>query len=133
LRRTDALQEIDPKAISEGSDEESTMRAILVELLRQIHSEDDLRSLWDWVDRLMLPGLLSEQLRSLISDEGLSLAQVVALFTVMLMDDLVEPQANRQQRRVLNFVLNEFSDERIEALKQLMWDATEMARAAPSK
>jgi hypothetical protein len=51
----------------------------------------------------------------------------------MLMDDLVEPQATRQQRRVLNFVLNEFSDERIEALKQLMWDATEMSRATASK
>jgi hypothetical protein len=109
------------------------MRAILVELLGRIHTEEDLGSLWNWVDRLTLPGLLSEQLRSLLSDEGLSRAQVVALFTVMLMDDLVEPQATRQQRRVLNFVLNEFSDERIEALKQLMWDATEMSRATASK
>ena len=133
LRRTDTFQKIEANAVSEGSDEESTMRAILVELLGRIHTEEDLGSLWNWVDRLTLPGLLSEQLRSLMSDEGLSRAQVVALFTVMLMDDLVEPQATRQQRRVLNFVLNEFSDERIEALKQLMWDANEMARATSSK
>jgi Ca-activated chloride channel family protein len=133
LRRTDTFQKIEANAVSEGNDEESTMRAILVELLGRIHTEEDLGSLWNWVDRLTLPGLLSEQLRSLMSDEGLSRAQVVALFTVMLMDDLVEPQATRQQRRVLNFVLNEFSDERIEALKQLMWDATEMARATASK
>jgi hypothetical protein len=133
LRRTDTFQKIEANAVSEGSDEEATMRAILVELLGRIHTGEDLGSLWNWVDRLTLPGLLSEQLRSLMSDEGLSRAQVVALFTVMLMDDLVEPQATRQQRRVLNFVLNEFSDERIEALKQLMWDATEMARATASK
>ncbi|NDC04088.1 MAG: VWA domain-containing protein [Betaproteobacteria bacterium] len=102
---------------------------LLKELLEGFTNDADLESLWDWVERLRLPGSLSAQLMSLRNEDSLAKGQVIALLIMALLDDDIEPKPNRQQMRALRYVLRELSDERIDTFKRLIWEASEMASA----
>ena len=102
---------------------------LLNELLERFTNDADLESLWDWVERLRLPGSLSAQLMSLRNKDSLAKGQVIALLIIALLDEDIEPKPNRQQMRALRYVLRELSDERIDTYKRLIWEASEMASA----
>ncbi|NCV15642.1 MAG: VWA domain-containing protein, partial [Betaproteobacteria bacterium] len=102
---------------------------LLKELLEGFTNDADLESLWDWVERLRLPGSLSAQLMSLRNKDSLAKGQVIALLIIALLDEDIEPKPNRQQMRALRYVLRELSDERIDTYKRLIWEASEMASA----
>lgn len=119
----DALQ----KQSADRDAEPSGQRVMLSALLGSFADDADLEALWDWVQRLSLPEHLCAQLASLQHEHALAKAQVVALLVLMLLDDAAEPRPSRQQMRVLNHVLRDLSSEQIEAFKQGLHDAIELA------
>jgi len=119
----DALQ----KQSDDRDAEPSGQRVMLSALLGSFADDADLEALWDWVQRLSLPEHLCAQLASLQHEHALAKAQVVALLVLMLLDDAAEPRPSRQQMRVLNHVLRDLSSEQIEAFKQGLHDAIELA------
>ena len=102
---------------------------LLKELLEGFTNDADLEFLWDWVERLRLPGSLSAQLMSLRNEDSLAKGQIIALLIMALLDDDIEPKPNRQQIRALRYVLRDLSDERIDTFKRLIWEASEMTSA----
>ena len=119
----DALQ----KQSDDRDAEPSGQRVMLSALLGSFADDADLEALWDWVQRLSLPEHLCAQLASLQHEHALAKAQVVALLVLMLLDDAADPRPSRQQMRVLNHVLRDLRSEQIEAFKQGLHDAIELA------
>ena len=106
---------------------ESGQGVILTELLSRLNSEDDLEVLWDWALSLTLPGLMVDQLKVLHKAQSLSKPQVIAIFALMLIDDEIEPQPNRQQMRLLNHAIRDLDEHQVESFKQMLWDSADMA------
>ena len=106
---------------------ESGQGVILTELLSRLNSEDDLEVLWDWALSLTLPGLMVDQLKVLHKAQSLSKPQVIAIFALMLIDDEIEPQPNRQQMRLLNYAIRDLDELQVELFKQMLWDSADMA------
>jgi hypothetical protein len=134
----DRLREIAAKSdrvawekVSEQQDRipssESGQGVILTELLSRLNSEDDLEALWDWALGLKLPGLMVDQLKALHKAQSLSKPQVIAIFALMLIDDEIEPQPNRQQMRLLNHAIRDLDEHQVESFKQMLWDSADMA------
>ncbi|NBT05510.1 MAG: hypothetical protein EBS54_01710, partial [Betaproteobacteria bacterium] len=130
LRRADAQQPAKVEADSVHTGEEEKLRNLLSEVLARLNQEADFEPLWDWVQAIKLPGLLSNQLKDLKKSHRLSKAQVLALMILCLADDAVEPQPNRQQMRLINRTLDTLSQQDVEAYKGLIFDAIEMVSSA---
>jgi hypothetical protein len=96
-------------------------------LISRLNSEDDLEALWDWALSLKLPGLMVDQLKVLHKAQSLSKPQVIAIFALMLIDDEIEPQPNRQQMRLLNYAIRDLDELQVELFKQMLWDSADMA------
>jgi len=126
LRRADTQQPAKVEADSVDTGEEEKLRNLLSEVLARLNQEADFESLWDWVQAIKLPGLLSDQLNDLKKSHRLSKAQVLALMILCLADDAVEPQPNRQQMRLINRTLDTLSEQDLETFKGLIFDAMEM-------
>jgi hypothetical protein len=52
---------------------------------------------------------------------------VIAIFALMLIDDEIEPQPNRQQMRLLNHAIRDLDEHQVESFKQMLWDSADMA------
>ena len=68
-----------------------------------------------------------DQLRALHKPQSLSKPQVIAIFALVLIDDAIKPQPNRQQMRLLNHAIRDLDEHQVESFKQMLWDSADMA------